>query len=107
METRPLGPSGLAITPVGVGAWAIGGTGWRLGWGPQDDAASAATIERALELGANWIDTAPVYGLGHSEEVIGRALAGLPAARRPLVFTKCSRVWGDDGVTRGELAPAS
>jgi aryl-alcohol dehydrogenase-like predicted oxidoreductase len=88
LNTRPLGTSGMNITTVGFGAWAVGGGGWMFGWGPQDDAASVASIRRAVELGVNWIDTAAVYGLGHSEEVVGRALREMPAADRPLVFTK-------------------
>ncbi len=90
---RPLGSSGLAITRVGFGAWAAGGGGWSFGWGPQDDEDSLAAMRRALERGVNWIDTAPVYGLGHSEEVVGRLLRDLPAAERPLVFTKCGLIW--------------
>ena len=93
LPTRPLGTSGLEITPVGFGAWAIGGGGWSYGWGPQDDSASLAAMRRALELGVNWIDTAAVYGLGHSEELVGRLLRGLPQADRPYVFTKCGLVW--------------
>jgi len=95
LPTRPLGSSGLDITTVGFGAWAIGGGGWAFGWGPQDDADSLATMGRALELGINWIDTAAVYGLGHSEEVVGRLLRELPAGERPLVFTKCGLVWDE------------
>src|SRR5206468_10464490 len=82
-----------AITTVGFGAWAIGGGGWAFGWGPQDDADSLAAMRRALELGINWIDTAAVYGLGHSEEVVGSLLRELPAGERPLVFTKCGLAW--------------
>jgi len=93
METRRLGNSDMAITPLGFGAWAAGGE-WQYGWGPQDDADSIAAIHRALDLGVNWIDTAPVYGLGHSEEVVARALRG--RSSRPYVFTKCSMVWGED-----------
>ncbi len=93
LPTRPLGSSGLDITTVGFGAWAIGGGDWFSGWGPQDDAASIAAMRHALELGINWIDTAAVYGLGHSEEVVGRLLRELPADVRPLVFTKCGLVW--------------
>src|SRR5882672_8538053 len=77
LPTRPLGSSGLDITTVGFGAWAIGGGGWAFGWGPQDDADSLAAIRRALERGINWIDTAAVYGLGHSEELVGRLLREL------------------------------
>jgi aryl-alcohol dehydrogenase-like predicted oxidoreductase len=87
-KTKRLGNSDLSITPVGFGAWAIGGSGWQFAWGPQDDRESIAAIHRALELGVNWIDTAAVYGLGHSEEVLARALAEWPGAR-PYVFTKC------------------
>src|SRR5881227_2066580 len=93
LPTRPLGSSGLGITTVGFGAWAIGGGGWAFGWGPQDDADSLAAMRRALELGVNWIDTAAVYGLGHSEEVVGSLLRELPAGERPLVFTKCGLAW--------------
>jgi aryl-alcohol dehydrogenase-like predicted oxidoreductase len=93
METAPLGNSDLHVTPIGFGAWAIGGGGWAFAWGPQDDADSVACIHEALDLGVNWIDTAAVYGLGHSEEVVARALDGM--ATRPLVFTKCGRVWDE------------
>jgi len=93
MQTRNLGNSDLAITPIGFGAWAIGGGDWAFGWGPQHDADSIAAIHEALECGINWIDTAAVYGLGHSEEVVAKALAGMSAERRPYVFTKCARVW--------------
>src|SRR5437016_5293776 len=95
LPTRPLGSSGLEITTVGFGAWATGGGGWAFGWGPQDDADSLAAMRRALELGVNWIDTAAVYGLGHSEEVVGRLLRELPASERPLVFTKCGLIWDE------------
>ena len=93
MKTRPLGNSDLNITPIGFGAWAIGGGGWAFGWGKQDDADSIAAIREALELGVNWIDTAAVYGLGHSEEVVARALEGVSS--RPYVFTKCARIWDE------------
>jgi len=93
LATRPLGSSGLEITRVGFGAWAAGGGGWSFGWGPQDDEDSLAAMRRALERGVNWIDTAAVYGLGHSEEVVGRLLRDLPAAERPFVFTKCGLIW--------------
>ena len=92
---RPLGRGGPEITIVGFGAWAAGGGDWSFTWGPQDDDASIAAMRRAIEHGVNWIDTAPVYGLGHSEEVVGRFLKTLPAADRPLVFTKCGLVWDD------------
>jgi len=95
LPTRPLGSSGLDITTVGFGAWAIGGGGWAFGWGPQDDADSLAAMHRALELGINWIDTAAVYGLGHSEELVGRLLRELPSGHHPLVFTKCGLVWDE------------
>ena len=93
---RTLGTGGPAITPVGFGAWAAGGGDWAFGWGPQDDRESAAAMHRAVELGINWIDTAPVYGLGRSEEVVGRFLATLPPSERPLVFTKCGLRWPED-----------
>jgi aryl-alcohol dehydrogenase-like predicted oxidoreductase len=85
----------LQITRLGFGAWAIGGGGWSFGWGPQDDADSLATMRHALELGINWIDTAAAYGLGHSEEVVGRLLRRLPRAERPLIFTKCGLLWDE------------
>jgi aryl-alcohol dehydrogenase-like predicted oxidoreductase len=96
LRTAPLGNTGLQITRVGFGAWAIGGGGWQFGWGPQQDDASIAAIHRALDLGVNWIDTAAAYGFGHSEQVVGRALEGL--GQRPYVFTKCSLL--DDGTGR-------
>ncbi|MBZ5603158.1 MAG: aldo/keto reductase [Acidobacteriia bacterium] len=95
LSTRPLGSSGLEITTVGFGAWAIGGGGWSFGWGSQDDDASLRAMHRAVELGINWIDTAAVYGLGHSEEVVGRFLRQIPASERPFVFTKCGLIWND------------
>src|SRR5229473_318091 len=95
LPTHPLGNSGLHITRVGFGSWAVGGGGWLFGWGPQDDAASLDTMRHALELGINWIDTAAIYGLGHSEEVIGKLLRELPSAERPLIFTKCGLVWDE------------
>jgi len=93
MQTRQLGNSDLHITPVGVGAWAMGGAGWEYAWSNQDDNDSIAAIHRALDLGVNWIDTAAVYGLGHSEEVVARAVKGL--ANKPYIFTKCSLVWDE------------
>ncbi|GHE07599.1 aldo/keto reductase [Streptomyces alanosinicus] len=93
LPLRPLGASGLDISAIGLGAWTFGGDGWRFTWGAQDDRQSIETVHRAVELGVNWIDTAAVYGLGHSEEVVGKALAGLPAADRPYVFTKVGLVW--------------
>jgi aryl-alcohol dehydrogenase-like predicted oxidoreductase len=95
LVTRPLGSSGVRITTVGFGAWAIGGDGWAFGWGPQDDRASIATMHRAVELGINWIDTAAVYGLGHSEAMVGQFLRECAPADRPLVFTKCGLVWDE------------
>ncbi|HEY0411456.1 MAG TPA: aldo/keto reductase [Candidatus Dormibacteraeota bacterium] len=93
LPTRPLGASGMDITRVGFGAWAIGGAGWSFGWGAQDDDEAVAAIRAAVEHGINWIDTAAVYGLGHSEELVARALRDIPDAGRPLVFTKCGLVW--------------
>ena len=97
MDTKQLGASDLHITPIGFGAWAIGGPDYAFGWGPQDDGESVAAIRRAVDTGINWIDTAAVYGLGHSERVVARALKELGSARRPYVFTKCSLVWDDTG----------
>jgi aryl-alcohol dehydrogenase-like predicted oxidoreductase len=91
MKTKQLGKSDLFITPIGFGAWAVGGGGWEFAWGGQDDRDSVAAIREALGAGVNWIDTAAVYGLGHSEEVVARALEGM--TNRPYVFTKCSMVW--------------
>jgi aryl-alcohol dehydrogenase-like predicted oxidoreductase len=93
LPTRQLGTTDINITRVGFGAWATGGGGWAYGWGPQDDDQSIAAMNRALELGVNWIDTAAVYGLGHSEEVVGRLLRQHTGADRPYVFTKCGLVW--------------
>ncbi len=94
LATRELGSTGLEITRIGFGAWAIGGGGWEFGWGPQDDDQSIAAIHRALDGGINWIDTAAAYGFGHSEEVVGRVLRGLPDGDRPYVFTKASLLEG-------------
>jgi aryl-alcohol dehydrogenase-like predicted oxidoreductase len=93
LPTRQLGTTDMNITRVGFGAWATGGGGWAFGWGPQDDNESMAAISHAVERGVNWIDTAAVYGLGHSEEVVGRVLKKIPRGDRPLVFTKCGLVW--------------
>jgi aryl-alcohol dehydrogenase-like predicted oxidoreductase len=95
LPTCRLGSSGLQITRLGFGSWALGGGGWSFGWGPQDDADSLATMRHALELGINWIDTAAAYGLGHSEEVVGRLLRQLPRAEKPLIFTKCGLLWDE------------
>jgi aryl-alcohol dehydrogenase-like predicted oxidoreductase len=94
LATRQLGDSGLHLTRIGFGAWAIGGGNWEFAWGAQDDAESIKTIERALDLGINWIDTAAIYGLGHSEEIVAKALKHV--ARKPYVFTKCSMRWTED-----------
>jgi aryl-alcohol dehydrogenase-like predicted oxidoreductase len=106
MQTRQLGPSTLDITRIGLGAWAIGGA-WRFGWGPQDDADSIAAIRRAIDRGINWIDTAPAYGLGRSEAVVGEALRGMARGERPYVFTKCSLVWDEQGNVTHSLRPES
>ncbi len=95
IPTAPLGRTGMDITRVGFGAWALGGGDWAYSWGPQDDDEAIAAIRHAVESGVNWIDTAAVYGLGHSEEVVGRALRDLPAADRPYVFTKGGMVWDE------------
>jgi aryl-alcohol dehydrogenase-like predicted oxidoreductase len=106
MKTRKLGNSDLFITPQGFGSWAIGGAGWQFAWGRQNDNESVAAIHRALELGVNWIDTAAVYGLGHSEEIVARALETW-AGPRPLVFTKCGLRWNEQGEVRRVLKAAS
>src|ERR1700681_3823934 len=93
MKAKRLGNSDLFITPIGFGAWAIGGSGWQFAWGGQDDSDSIAAIHEAMDAGINWIDTAAVYGLGHSEEVVGRAGEGVRIP--PYVFTKCSMVWDE------------
>ncbi len=105
MEKKRLGNSDMELTPIGIGAWAMGGGGWRFAWGPQDDNESVAAIHAALDHGVNWIDTAAVYGLGHSEEVVARALAG--RANKPYVFTKCERVWDENRVIGASLKAAS
>lgn len=94
MHTKQLGKTDLQLTRIGLGTWAIGGGGWRFGWGPQDSSESIRAIHRALDLGINWIDTAPVYGLGNCEEVVGQALATLP--KRPIIATKCGRCWDEN-----------
>jgi aryl-alcohol dehydrogenase-like predicted oxidoreductase len=95
MQTKQLGNSELQITPIGYGAWAIGGGNWQFGWGSQDDQDSVAAIQRALDLGINWIDTAAVYGLGHSEEIVAKALKD--SSHHPYIFTKCSLIWDEQG----------
>lgn len=107
MDTRPLGATDLRVTPIGFGAWAIGGPDYAFGWGPQDDADSVAAIRRAIGAGINWIDTAPVYGLGRSERVVARALRSIGSSRRPYVFTKCSLVWDAQGAISHSLKAAS
>ncbi len=97
MRQKRLGRSGLSLTRVGLGTWAIGGAGWQYAWGSQDDEDSIATIHRALDRGINWIDTAAVYGLGHSEEIVGRAVQG--RRDKVIIATKCGRILGADGVT--------
>jgi Predicted oxidoreductases (related to aryl-alcohol dehydrogenases) len=92
MQTRQFGKTEMQITPIGIGAWAIGGGNWEFGWGSQEDTQSIKAIQRGLDLGINWIDTAAVYGLGHSEEVVGKAIKG---RKQPYIFTKCSMVWDD------------
>jgi aryl-alcohol dehydrogenase-like predicted oxidoreductase len=99
LPMRALGTTGMHITRTGFGAWAIGGAGWAFGWGSQDDADSIAAIRHAVERGVNWVDTAAAYGLGHSEEIIARALRDVPVADRPYVFTKCGLVWDDANPT--------
>ncbi|MEP6717015.1 MAG: aldo/keto reductase [Terriglobia bacterium] len=105
MQTRQLGNSDLKITPIGIGAWAMGGGGWAFAWGPQDDDESIGAIHAALDKGINWIDTAAVYGLGHSEEVVAKALQG--RSKRPYVFTKCERRWDDNRQIYKSLKRAS
>jgi aryl-alcohol dehydrogenase-like predicted oxidoreductase len=107
VQTRRLGNSDLDITVIGFGAWAIGGGDWLFGWGPQDDTDSVKAIHRAVDLGINWIDTAAAYGLGHSEEVVARAVRELPPSRRPHVFTKCSLVWDASRTLIHDLHPDS
>lgn len=106
MKTRQFGKTDMHITPIGFGSWAIGGGNWVYGWGEQDDTDSIAAIKRALDLGINWIDTAPAYGLGHAEEIVAAALKG--RAEKPYIFTKCSLVWNPGERTiHGNLKAAS
>jgi aryl-alcohol dehydrogenase-like predicted oxidoreductase len=105
MQTRPFGNTDMDITPIGFGSWAIGGGNWEFAWGPQDEREAIAAIERAVDLGMNWIDTAAVYGLGHSEELVGQAIRGM--SQKPLVFTKCSMIWDDNRQIHRSLKAAS
>jgi aryl-alcohol dehydrogenase-like predicted oxidoreductase len=102
MQTRQFGKTDMQITPIGLGTWAIGGGNWEFAWGSQDDKESIAVIHRALALGINWVDTAAVYGLGHSEEIVGQALKEY-SGERPYVFSKCSRVWNERGKIASNL----
>ncbi len=101
LNTQPFGNTGMTITRVGLGTWAIGGGNWEFAWGAQDDQQSIAAIHHALDLGINWIDTAPVYGLSHSEEIVGRAIKG--RSEHPFIFTKCSLVWGQSRTVTNSL----
>jgi aryl-alcohol dehydrogenase-like predicted oxidoreductase len=105
MIKRKLGNSDLSITQIGIGSWAIGGGGWKFAWGSQDDSESIAAIRRGLDKGINWIDTAAIYGLGHSEEMVAKALEGI--SERPYVFTKCERRWHADGTIYPSLKAES
>jgi aryl-alcohol dehydrogenase-like predicted oxidoreductase len=105
MILRTLGQSDLKITPIGIGAWAIGGGQWEFGWGPQDDKESIDAIRAGLDRGINWIDTAAAYGLGHSETIVGHSLKGL--RKRPYIFTKCSLVWDQNGEISHNLQASS
>jgi aryl-alcohol dehydrogenase-like predicted oxidoreductase len=108
VKATTLGASGMSISRLGLGAWAIGGGQWQGGWGPQDDDASIAAIRRAVDAGVDWIDTAAAYGLGRAEEVVGRAVRDIPEGERPRVFTKCGLVWEPGGTTVSNvLAPDS
>ncbi|MFQ5604304.1 MAG: aldo/keto reductase [bacterium] len=105
MQTKQLGNTDLHLTRIGLGTWAMGSGGWAYSWGDQNDQASIATIQRALELGINWIDTAPVYGLGHAEEIVGKAIKTL--AEKPIIATKCSLVWDEHKNISSNLKKAS
>lgn len=110
LPKRRFGRTDMHITPVGFGAWAIGGPDWAVGWGPQDDTKSIAAIRHAVERGVNWIDTAAIYGLGHSEEIVGAALKEIPKDKRPYVFTKCGLIWDENdhkAMPKNVGAPAS
>jgi aryl-alcohol dehydrogenase-like predicted oxidoreductase len=101
MQISQLGSSNMWLTPIGFGAWAVGGNGGAFSWGPQDDNASIAAIHKAIDLGVNWIDTAPIYGFGHSEEIVGRAVK--ESHIKPFIFTKCGMVWNDKGEIKRTL----
>ncbi len=103
LPTRPLGKTGMDITRTGFGSWAAGGGGWAFSWGPQDDEQSITAIRHAVDKGVNWVDTAAVYGLGHSEEVVAAAMKGIPVPDRPFIFTKCGLVWDDEDRYRQAL----
>ena len=105
MRKKRLGLTDLELTVIGSGTWAIGGGGWKFGWGPQDDKESIAAIRRSLELGINWIDTAAVYGLGHSEEIVGKVLKELP--EKPIIAAKCGRIWEPDRTIGARLKKES
>jgi aryl-alcohol dehydrogenase-like predicted oxidoreductase len=105
METKQLGNTDMNITRIGFGAWAIGGGNWAFGWGPQDDGEAIAAMHRAVEVGMNWIDTAAVYGLGHSEELVGKAIKGMTS--KPFIFTKCGLVWDENRKTSQSLKAGS
>ena len=105
MHSRELGNTDMQITPIGFGSWAVGGGEWAHGWGAQNDRDSVEAIQRAVELGINWIDTAAVYGLGHSEEIVGQAIAGMQ--HKPYIFTKCSLVWDENRQVGNSLKAAS
>lgn len=94
MKISQLGISNMWLTSIGFGAWAVGGDNWAYSWGPQDDDASLAAIHKAIDLGVNWIDTAPIYGLGHSEEIVGKAVR--ESSVKPFIFTKCGMVWNEE-----------
>lgn len=105
MNKKLLGNSDLSITEIGFGAWAIGGNGWDFGWGPQNDEDSETAIQKAIELGINWIDTAAIYGLGHSEIIVGKTLKNI--SNKPYIFTKCGLVWDDQKNITRNIKPES